>query len=341
MAGAPRRRQGVLHHAAEGALQPEVRRLRRPSPRRQRRPAHRRQLHQRRGTGGGDDHRGAAQHALRGQLHPGRAPLRGHGRGPLPAGPGARRRLGGGADQPPGVRQGGVAVGHRVQRRGVRRVARDHQGPDRGGDRGTPARPAGQLLPGRRRAAPAAGRPGQRRAGAQPRPGPPRRRRLERPPPGWRAAASRQRPAEPRPRAGLGTDPHRGRRPAGAGAAAASHLLHLLPGRLRPGPDPVPRRRAAPHHRGRAARDPRVRRPQGRRARPRRPGRARLRRAGRVARTRRGQPPRRHAAAVQGGRRGAVRAGAGQGGVRHRDAVARHQHARPDGGDRAPVEMAG
>ena len=34
------------------------------------RPAHRRQQDQRRGAGGGDDHRGAAQHALRRLAHP-------------------------------------------------------------------------------------------------------------------------------------------------------------------------------------------------------------------------------------------------------------------------------
>ena len=42
-----------------------------------------------------------------------------------------------------------------------------------------------------------------------------------------------------------------------------------------------------------------------------------------------GRPPRRHAAGVQGGRRGAVRPRPGQGGLRHRDAGAGHQHAGP------------
>ena len=49
----------------QGAVEPEVRRP--PSAPRDRpgRPAHRRQRHQRRRPGGGDDHRGAAQHDLR------------------------------------------------------------------------------------------------------------------------------------------------------------------------------------------------------------------------------------------------------------------------------------
>ena len=42
-----------------------------------------------------------------------------------------------------------------------------------------------------------------------------------------------------------------------------------------------------------------------------------------------GRPPRRHAAGVQGGRRGAVRPRPGQGRLRHRDAGAGHQHAGP------------
>ena len=55
----------LLHHAHQGAVQPEVRRPGRPLRRRQGRPADRRQQRQRRGAGGRDDHRGAAQHALR------------------------------------------------------------------------------------------------------------------------------------------------------------------------------------------------------------------------------------------------------------------------------------
>ena len=50
--------------------------------------------------------------------------LRRHGRGALPRRPHARCRLGGGHHPPPGVGDPGVAVGDRLQRRGVRRVAR-------------------------------------------------------------------------------------------------------------------------------------------------------------------------------------------------------------------------
>ena len=57
--------QVLLHHADQGAVQPEVQRPGRPVRRRAGRPAHRRQRDQRRRAGGGDDHRGAAQHALR------------------------------------------------------------------------------------------------------------------------------------------------------------------------------------------------------------------------------------------------------------------------------------
>ena len=54
------------------------------------RPAHRRQHRQRRGAGRGDDHRGAAQHALRRLADPARPRLRGDGRGALPRRPRSR-----------------------------------------------------------------------------------------------------------------------------------------------------------------------------------------------------------------------------------------------------------
>ena len=57
------------------------------------------------------------------------------------------------------------------------------------------------------------------------------------------------------------------------------------------------------------------------------------------ARGRHRRPPRRHGAAVQGGGRGLLRRGAGQGGVRHRDARPRHQHAGPDGRHREAHEV--
>ncbi len=56
---------------------------------------------------------------------------------------------------------------------------------------------------------------------------------------------------------------------------------------------------------------------------------------------RRRRPPRRDAPGLQGDGRGAVRGGSGEGGVRDRDVVARHQHARAHRGDRGPVEVPG
>ena len=65
--------QVLLHHADQGAVEPEVRRPGRALRRRPGRPADRRQQHQRRGAGRGHDHRGAAQHALRRLADAGRA----------------------------------------------------------------------------------------------------------------------------------------------------------------------------------------------------------------------------------------------------------------------------
>ena len=56
---------GVLHGADQGLVEPEVPRSRRQARGHKRRTADRRQLDQRRRTGRGDDHRGAAQHDLR------------------------------------------------------------------------------------------------------------------------------------------------------------------------------------------------------------------------------------------------------------------------------------
>ena len=75
------------------------------------------------------------------------------------------------------------------------------------------------------------------------------------------------------------------------------------------------------------------------RARRRRPRRARLRRVARRARGRLRRAPRGHGAADEGGGRGGVRRRAGEGRVRDRDALARHQHAGPLGGDREAVEV--
>ena len=86
---------------------------------------------QRRGAGRRDDHRGAAQHALRRVADPAGPRLRGHGRGALPRRPDARRGVGGGDHPPARVGDARLAVGDGLQRRGVRRVAghrprRDH-----------------------------------------------------------------------------------------------------------------------------------------------------------------------------------------------------------------------
>ena len=57
--------QGVLHHAPQGPVQPEVRRLHAPLRQRKGRAAHGGQLHQRRRPHRRHDHRGPAQHDLR------------------------------------------------------------------------------------------------------------------------------------------------------------------------------------------------------------------------------------------------------------------------------------
>ena len=88
----------------------------------QRRAAHRRQLDQRRGTGRGDDDRGAAQHDLRAVADARRAALRRPRRGALPAEPLPRRGVGGGHHPPPGVRRPRVPVGDGVERGGGRRL---------------------------------------------------------------------------------------------------------------------------------------------------------------------------------------------------------------------------
>ena len=63
--------------------------------------------------------------------HPGRPRLRGDGRGPLPRGPLPWCRLGG-SHHPPAQRSaGGFAERHRLQRRGVRRLAGHRPGPHR------------------------------------------------------------------------------------------------------------------------------------------------------------------------------------------------------------------
>ena len=121
---------------------------------------------------------------------------------------------------------------------------------------------------------------------------------------------------------------------AGAGrrGAAAGDRVHLLPAGLRCRGRPAARLRHPADHRrgaGRAGRDRRSAR--GRTVRRRSAG-ARLRPIRRGAAAGDRGPPRRHAACLQGGRRGGVRQRPGQGGVRDRDVGPRHQHARAQRG---------
>ena len=158
----------------------------------------------------------------------------------------------------PGVGRAGLAVGDRLQRRGVRRLAGDGAGRghhDRGGEAagaalparhgGTPAaRPVRRVGRRRGRRVRAGGRPGQPRAGAD------RARRLRQQPADARPALAAQGPAgvlqEPAPGrqrpAGLDPEPGRRDRPARPRGAAAGDRVRLQPGRLRRRGHPVPRR---------------------------------------------------------------------------------------------------
>ena len=154
-------------------------------------------------------------------------------------------------------------------------------------------------------------------------------------PPGPGQAAARGPPAAP---ASGNPAPRRHPGPAARGPAAL-HQLHLQPRGLRGGGGAVPARRPAADHPGRAPGDPgagpgEVRGPAA--LGPRGPG---LRRLARRARARDRRPPCRAHPHVQGGGRGAVPGGAGQGGVRHRDPGPGHQHARPRRGPRAAGEV--
>ena len=321
----------------------------------ERRPAHRRQRRQRRGAGGRDDHRGAAQHAVRRLAHAARPGLRRDGRGALPRRPDARRGLGGGHHPPPRVGDAGVAVGDRLQRRGVRRVAGDRPRRDHHDPRGEAA---GAALPARHGRAPAArpvrllrrrrerrlrqgGRAGQRgahpdrprrlgqhAADARPQVAPQGQARVVEEPP-----RRRQRPSRVDP------EPRRRRRAARPRGPAAGDHVHLQPGRLRRGRDPARAGQHPAHHRRRARRDLRPRRGGVALAARGGPARPRLPRVPRRPHPRHRRPPRRPAARLQAGRGGAVPGGAGQGRLRDRDPRPRHQHARPHGGHREAVEV--
>ena len=140
--GAPGPRAGpqvLLHHADQGAVEPEVQRPRQALRQRHGGPAHRRQRGQRQRPDRGDDHRGTAEHALRGLGHAQGPRLRRPRRGALPGRPVPRRGLGRGDHPPPRVGPGGRAVGHGLQRRGVRRLARPGPRRHRGHRRRAPA----------------------------------------------------------------------------------------------------------------------------------------------------------------------------------------------------------
>ncbi len=221
--GPGRGREVLLHHPDQSAVEPEVQRPRRRPRRRERRPAHRRHGHQRRGPDRRHDHRGPAQHDLRGLLHPARTALCGHGRGPLPRRPLPRGGVGGDHHRTPARGPGRLPLRHRLQCRGVRRLAQERARLHRGRRLRDPPGPAVAAHDGRRRPArPVRARrrlrlqrtaqKGRPRPGAERRPlrrAPPRRPPLRRP---------RPRHLPPRP-----------------GRPAARHLLHLLPRRMRCG----------------------------------------------------------------------------------------------------------
>ena len=267
------------------------------------------------------------------------------GRGALPAGPVPRRRVGGGADPPAAVGQRRVPVGHDLERGGVRRVDRHAARRDPRRHRGAAARAAGAPLPGRARHA-------------------------------SRCTSSRTACRCRTPTSSRSISGSCARRPT-TGGGAARRSSSGSPGRARVTDgctSPSARRSsrsstrtaccrrstscsAAPAATGacggsasRASRSPPA-------PRPTTSGSAPRRRAAwideddlvtlgfyefldgltaGIAAHHAG-----HAPGVQGDGRGAVRGRPGEGGVRHRDAVARHQHAGQDGGDRGPVEVPG
>ena len=237
----------LLHHADQGAVQPEVHRPGPPLRQPHGGPAHRGQQHQRRRAGGGDDHRGAAQHAVHRVGGAVRPRLRRARRGALPGGQLPRRGLGGSDHPPARVGAGGGAVRDGEQRRGVRRMA--GSGPRRhGGHRGRA--PAGAAVAARAGREPAV-RPVHRQ-GRAPRVNPEllrvaqRDTWIERKAP--RPARPRRPPAAPVP-AGL---PARRDLAAGRRRAAARDHVHLQPGRLRRGGRAVPGGGPAADHAGRS-----------------------------------------------------------------------------------------
>ena len=134
----PGRPAGLLHGAAQGAVEPEVPRPRRALRRRRGRAAHRRQRDRRRRAGRRDDHRGAAQHDLRPLAGARRPRPRRARRGPLPAGRLPRTGVGGGDHPPAGASPARVPVGDGEQRRRAGGVDPDRPRPDDAGRRAAP-----------------------------------------------------------------------------------------------------------------------------------------------------------------------------------------------------------
>ncbi len=178
----------LLHDPHQGPVEPEVRRPVPPLRRGQGRPAHRRQQRQLRSPGGRHDHRGTAQHAVRRFADPPRPGLCGHGRGALPLRPLPGCRLGRGDHPPPRVGDPGLTVGHRVERGGVRRLARHRPRRHRGDRLRAPARAA---VPARARRTPDV-RPLRGGRGATRRPSTPTSPAS----PAWRPSAPRTRTAD-------------------------------------------------------------------------------------------------------------------------------------------------
>ena len=264
--------------------------------------------------------------------------LRGARRGPLPAGHLPGPGVGGGHHPPARRGAAGVPVGHGVQRRGAGRLDDDGAGPTTAGHRGAAARSSCATSTWSATAQQRAAAPGADagRRPAQPRGRAARRRR----PAGARGRAGRPRGAAPRP-ARFFTP----RRPEvvellGPSATCCRRIYFIfsrtgcddavaacLDAGLRlTTPDERVRIRAIAEERTAALTDDDLDVL----------GYDRWAAALEVGHRR---PPRRHGAAVQGGGRGLLRRGPGQGRVRHRDAGARHQHAGPVGGDRAADQV--
>ena len=330
--GARRRREGLLHDAAEGALEPEVRR---PRPRATAASGSV-------SSPGDNSVNGEAPivvmttEVLRNMIYAAspdarRAALRRARRGALPPGPLPRRGLGGG-DRPPRARgRPRVPLGDGVERRGGRGLDRDGPRRDDRGHRGAPPGRAAQPATWSGSAATGALHllPTFVGHGETIRPNP-EVERLERP----------RRRSGAADRGGTGGSAQRLRascaRRAGSRSSSCSRTEQHAPGdrvrvqprRLRPGGRPVPRRPGSgsrpPTSAPRSGASPSIAHRRARRRRARRPA---VRRVARRARGRVRRPPRRARPADEGGGRGGVRRRAGEGRLRDRDARARDQHA--------------